>query len=101
MPLTTTTAGGVTAGLPSGQGGETISSQEDEEFGGDMPGTMVEDVNDADAIIEEHRDRSQHAKKHRRQLLSPPAASGSGVNVAGVGVQDIRNPDKEFLKTED
>ena len=66
-----------------------------------MPGTMVEDVNDADAIVEEHRDRSQHAKKHRRQLLSPPAASGSGVNVAGVGVQDIRNPDKEFLKTED
>ena len=97
MPLTTTTAGGITQGMPSGQGGETISSCGDD----DMP--MVEDVNgdnDVDAIIEDHRDRNHHAKKHRRQLLSPPASSGSNVNVAG-GVNDIRNQDKDFMKMED
>ena len=53
VPLTTTTAGGVTNGLPSGQGGETISSGgEDTEFmNNDMPNTLVEDVtgeNDVD-----------------------------------------------------
>ena len=73
----------------------------------DMPNTLVEDVsgeNDVDQIVEEPRDRNLHSKKHRRQLLSPPAATGSGVNVNnGVGVNDIRNQgsDKEFMKMED
>ena len=73
MPLSTTTAGGVTQGLPSGQGGETISSDgEDAEFinnPNDMPNTLVEDVtgeHDPDQIVEEHKDRTHHAKKHRR-----------------------------------
>lgn len=108
VPQTTSTAGGMTQGLPSGQGGETISSDgEDAEFiTENLPNTLVEDVtgeNDPDQIIEEHKDRSHHAKKHRRQLLSPPAASGSGVYVNGIGVPDVRSHggDKDFLKMED
>ena len=106
VPQTTTTAGGITQGLPSGQGGETISSGgEDTDFNGnDIPNTLVEDVtgeNDVDQIVEEQKDRNLHQKKHRRQLLSPPSASGTGVNVPGIGVPDARNQGGEFMKMED
>ena len=60
MPSSTTGAGGV----PSGQGGDTISS-------GEQDG-MIEDINIANAadesvvIVEEQRERNLHSKKHRR-----------------------------------
>ena len=105
MPQSTTTAGGITQGLPSGQGGETISSGgEETDFNqNEIPNTLVEDVtaeHEGQEIIEE-QNRNLHSKKHRRQLLSPPAASGSGVNVQGIGVSEIRNHGGEFMKMED
>ncbi len=71
VPQTTTTAGGITQGLPSGQGGETISSCGDDTDVNvkELVNTLVEDVNtehDQVQIAEEQRDRNLHSKKHRR-----------------------------------
>lgn len=82
MPSSTNGAGGV----PSGQGGDTISS-------GEQDG-MIEDINIANAadesvvIVEEQRERNLHSKKHRRQLLSPPSAAAS---LQGVSASIAKN----------
>ena len=48
---------------------------------------------------EEMRDRNLHTKKHRRQLLSPPSATG---NVPGPQQHTVTNGEsREFMKMED
>ena len=45
----------------------------------ELVNTLVEDVNvepEQAQAVEETRERNLHKKKHRRQLLSPPAAAG-------------------------
>lgn len=110
MPSSTTGAG-----VPSGQGGDTISSGGDGASESRLNDTgVIEDINLAngenESIVVEERERNLHSKKHRRQLLSPPSAAaglqgvtasiakngGNLTTQAGLTAQD-----KEFMKLED
>lgn len=110
MPSSTTGAG-----VPSGQGGDTISSGGDGASESRLNDTgVIEDINlangESESIVVEERERNLHSKKHRRQLLSPPSAAaglqgvtasiakngGNLTTQAGLTAQD-----KEFMKLED
>ncbi len=107
------------AGVPSGHGGETISSDDDDHRAGNKIATdpaIIEDINiassqpeDNSIVVEEQR--NLHSKKHRRQLLSPPSAAASLQGVSATIAKNGGNltnttagmsaQDKEFMKLED
>ena len=105
-----------TAGVPSGQGGETISSGDEGPDSRAHDSAVIEDINITtnaadESIVVEERERNLHSKKHRRQLLSPPSAA-AGLQGVSAGIaknggnltntqSGLTAQEKEFMKLDD